>query len=384
MRTLSSLVLRSTLLMVVAGVGSMACAAPVDDKETGESYDELRALGTAEILGDIAYGDTTLPVAYTNQPAYRAYRFTATAGDDIDIWVGSRDGNARAWLLSSDFRTIAANDDGAANTQDAHITQKIAKAGTYYIAFNEKSGKASNIAVALAKNAFSGLADADYRIEGTATVILKKHAGVITATFGATSGSVTNIALTFDGHFTADNHTGVSSPFGVPNYADQWQTTAGSDYRYQGKVWFDGETLKFDASAEMLAPWTAYHVYQGSLGLGGVLVQQGAANNGVIGDGVHQETVSGFWSSGYPFMSELVFFRTPEGRRFVTESDALKNTGCFRGYGMEITAEGVSQPIDRAHGRLVGTDTFAYSCAATLSSSSESHAIQVKMPAWFN
>lgn len=142
-----------SLVAVVSAISMAACAAPTDEQEddVASAEGELRGLSAAEILGDLAYGQTSPPVAYTKKPTYRAYRFEAQAGDEVDIWVRSTDGNPRAWLLTSSFANVVSNEDADATTKDAHITRVIEKAGTYYIAFREGAGKSANLTVSLAK-----------------------------------------------------------------------------------------------------------------------------------------------------------------------------------------------------------------------------------------
>src|SRR5207302_1638529 len=71
-------------------------------------------------------------------PAYRAFAFTAAAGDEVDIWVKSTDGgDALAWLVDAKSTTLAKNNDAAPDTKDARIHTTLKSAGTYDIAFRD-------------------------------------------------------------------------------------------------------------------------------------------------------------------------------------------------------------------------------------------------------
>ena len=90
----------SSLVVIAA-----ACA---QHKEvaTDTTSEELRALAAAEVLGDIGLGETRGPLTYTSTPTYRALRLTGNAGDGLDVWVRSANGDARVWLLDARFKDI--------------------------------------------------------------------------------------------------------------------------------------------------------------------------------------------------------------------------------------------------------------------------------------
>ncbi len=146
MRSLQILV--ASLALVGPTVAS-GCAASTDPEET-TTDDELRALAPGEVVGTIAYGQTLGPLRYTKRPLYRALRFVAERGDKIDISVRSSGGDARAWLTSSTFATIASNDDAAPGRKDAHIEVTATRAGTHYIVWREKNGADASFEVSLA------------------------------------------------------------------------------------------------------------------------------------------------------------------------------------------------------------------------------------------
>src|SRR5262249_36553813 len=86
---------------------------------------------------------------YSNPPRYRAYSYSATQGDAVDVWVRSPDGDAVAWLLDSRYRVVTQNDDADRTTTDSHLVASKLSAGTYYVVFREYSLRAANFAVAL-------------------------------------------------------------------------------------------------------------------------------------------------------------------------------------------------------------------------------------------
>lgn len=135
-------------LALAAPIVGGGCAASTEPEEASQD-DELRALAPGEVIGTIAYGQTLGPLRYTQRPLYRALRFVAERGDKIDIWVRSTDGDARAWLTSSSFATLASNDDAAAGRKDAHITFTATRAGTHYIVWREKNRADASFAVSL-------------------------------------------------------------------------------------------------------------------------------------------------------------------------------------------------------------------------------------------
>ena len=99
---------------------------------------ELSALPSSAIVGKLAYGQTSQPVRYTSSPRYRAFSFSGRAGDNVQAWVRSSDGDAVGWILSSSFRTLASNDDASAGTSDSEVTLSLPSSGTFYIAFDER------------------------------------------------------------------------------------------------------------------------------------------------------------------------------------------------------------------------------------------------------
>ena len=105
--------------------------------------------GQMSIIGTLLHGQTGL-VGYFNPPRYRAFRFAAGLHDRMDIWVRSSDGDAVAWLLDTNFNTLAWNDDAQGGMTDAHIVLTIPSIQpVFYIVFREYKLAFSHFSVAL-------------------------------------------------------------------------------------------------------------------------------------------------------------------------------------------------------------------------------------------
>jgi hypothetical protein len=68
------------------------------------------------------------------------------AGDEIDIWVRSPNGDPEAWLLDGSS-ILAANDNAGDETNDAHLRAKLSSDGEYRIRFRDVDDQAAEIAV---------------------------------------------------------------------------------------------------------------------------------------------------------------------------------------------------------------------------------------------
>ena len=116
---------------------SAGCQGPANESTPSAGDEALSALTSNEILGSIAYGQTIGPVAYTSKPHYRAWSFTAHAGDVVSAWVRSSTGGyPRAWLLSSTFATIETG-KYPTDTTATRVTHSLPVDGTYYVAFRD-------------------------------------------------------------------------------------------------------------------------------------------------------------------------------------------------------------------------------------------------------
>lgn len=120
-----------------------------EKSEPTDRFDELTALDTKsdafskkmKVVGTIATGQTSAAVSYTKTPRYRAFQLTTKGVATLDFTVRSTDGgDAVAWLLGSDWKVLAKNDDADDTTLDSHVTYDLPAGGaTYYIVFRDYS-----------------------------------------------------------------------------------------------------------------------------------------------------------------------------------------------------------------------------------------------------
>lgn len=137
------------------GVFASGCsAAPDEEEDVGTSEGELRSLGSDEIVGDIAFGTSTMEVQHPGETSsrrvYRALKVQANKGDVIDATAIV--GNAAdpvLYVLDSTFRTLKSNDDDRAGEKTSHVTYKATRTGTYYLAFRTKEGWRTKFYVSL-------------------------------------------------------------------------------------------------------------------------------------------------------------------------------------------------------------------------------------------
>jgi hypothetical protein len=133
----------------------VACSSPPEGAATDQTTDALRTLGANEIVGDIAYGQTSAAIAYTDTPLYRALRFQGKAGDRVDAWVKSPSGgHPRAWLVDAQFLNVVSSGDAASTS--AQLLTTLTTTGTYYVAFREWTQEDGTFVVSLANDANGG------------------------------------------------------------------------------------------------------------------------------------------------------------------------------------------------------------------------------------
>jgi hypothetical protein len=151
-------------------VAACASKAPVDDDFA--SFADTKADTFSQrmkIVGTLDYGQTGASVRYTSSPRYRAYKFAGHAGDQVDVWVRSTNGDAVAWVLDNDFAIVGSNDDADDTTLDAHVavTLPANPSDTHYIVFRDYDLATHYFTVSLdGTAAASCTADADCNAEG--------------------------------------------------------------------------------------------------------------------------------------------------------------------------------------------------------------------------
>lgn len=135
MKLTTTLSIASLLLLGVA-----CSAAPADKEEPTDETTADLSVKSLSIAGSLDYGQTSAATSYKGGSKYVAYKFGGQAGDKVDIWVKSANGDTVAWLLDNNGTTLAKNDDAAeGNTLDSHIvfTLPASASITHYIAVRD-------------------------------------------------------------------------------------------------------------------------------------------------------------------------------------------------------------------------------------------------------
>jgi hypothetical protein len=136
-----------------------AAKAPVHDTFT--KLDTAGGKADSGTIASLAYGKTSgsIRVRANN---YGWLQFAGNRGDDVSVWVRSKNGDAVAFVLDANDDVIASNDDADYTTTDSHVTATLPKDGTYYIAFREYSYSNATFTVELAgSGVFSCAIDTD-------------------------------------------------------------------------------------------------------------------------------------------------------------------------------------------------------------------------------
>jgi hypothetical protein len=124
------------LAPAACGQASLERRAPEKNGSVAEA--ETFSSETADV-GKIAYGKTSAEIAYVNPMRYRALKLTGRAGDPVDIWIRSADGDAMGWLVDDAYNVVAQNDDADGTTMDSHLaaTLPATASGVFRILFRE-------------------------------------------------------------------------------------------------------------------------------------------------------------------------------------------------------------------------------------------------------
>jgi hypothetical protein len=138
--------------LLFLGVGAVGCAATDTEPEPESDVSESDLTGLAPgALGSLAFGETKTFRHPGGSPAYRSVTFQGSAGDQVDIWVRSSNGDPLAYLLKPTGGTLAKNDNATANETDAHLVAKLPVGGTFTIAFRDGKKRAADFTLTLAK-----------------------------------------------------------------------------------------------------------------------------------------------------------------------------------------------------------------------------------------
>lgn len=122
--------------LVAAPLACSSAEGPADDKaETTDDATSALSVRDTKIVGSLAFGETSTSTPYTKTPRYRAFKFAGNAGDEVDVWVRSNDGDPVTWILDNDWHAIAKNDDASASDTSSHVKVKLPAnaSATHYI-----------------------------------------------------------------------------------------------------------------------------------------------------------------------------------------------------------------------------------------------------------
>jgi len=144
-------------LALVASLVVPACAASDEKDDLAEISSEIASpgqsfLSQAQIVGSLAYGETSAVVSYRNPSRFRAIKFAGDVGDSVVVDVRSANGgDAVAWVLDDSFNVVASNDDASSGVYDSHIEIELPahQSRTHYIVFRDYAYKARKFQVEL-------------------------------------------------------------------------------------------------------------------------------------------------------------------------------------------------------------------------------------------
>ena len=144
----------SLLALTALALPACSSADSAADGAKAESTDELTSafgLNNVKIAGSIGYGQTSASTAYTSSPRYRAFKFSGNAGDQVEVWVKSANGDPVTWILDNDWKTLAKNDDASASDTNSHVKVKLPanKSATHYIVVRDYYQDPMSFTVAL-------------------------------------------------------------------------------------------------------------------------------------------------------------------------------------------------------------------------------------------
>ena len=148
-----------TTSMILSSLIAVGCANEkpdaTDDFSALDGVDEKADAFSAhmKIVGSLDYCQTSDEVSYTKTPRYRTFKFAGSAGDQIDVWVRSPngDGDALAWVLDNHWHIVGKNDDASGSTLDAHVKVTLPKSDsvTHYIVFRDYDWQKTSFTVEL-------------------------------------------------------------------------------------------------------------------------------------------------------------------------------------------------------------------------------------------
>jgi len=133
--SLASLLALTALVLPACSADSAAeKTEPTDETSVMRSTSEF-GLSDTRIVGSLTYGQNSATVFHAGTPRYRAFKFAGNAGDEVDVWVKSTNGDPVTWILDNDWHIVAVNDDASSNNTNSHVKAKLPAnpSATHYI-----------------------------------------------------------------------------------------------------------------------------------------------------------------------------------------------------------------------------------------------------------
>lgn len=132
---------RMLVLSVMTVVCSCAAQAGDEDDDFGDvselSTKADSSTGNTKLVGTVALGFSR-NVLYSRTPRYRAVKFHADAGTQLELFVRSKHGDPMMWLTDASLHTIEFSDDANEETNSNISIESLATSGDYYIVFRDK------------------------------------------------------------------------------------------------------------------------------------------------------------------------------------------------------------------------------------------------------
>jgi hypothetical protein len=122
-------------LIMLLAVSAFAACRPAAKAPVHDTFTKVGQADAA--IAALAYGATSKVVKTHGD--YGWFQFAGHAGDDVEIFVRSTNGDPVGFLLDDNDDVVAVNDDADGNISDAHLAATLPRTGTYYIAFREYS-----------------------------------------------------------------------------------------------------------------------------------------------------------------------------------------------------------------------------------------------------
>ena len=139
--------MRTRLAFLIGSLFAVACGSSTPRAGKLPVHDTFSRVGD----GAAAMARATDGAVVKTHGDYGWLRLDGRAGETVDVWIRSNDGDAVAFLLDRHDDVIASADDAAPGVRDAHLTVTLSSAGTYYLAVREYSYASATLRVELVR-----------------------------------------------------------------------------------------------------------------------------------------------------------------------------------------------------------------------------------------